>query len=342
MALLAIQDLSARLTARGGALQILKGDEVIATKPIHEVDEVHIYGAIEISASARVALLQAHIDVLFFTPKGQWRGRLLSVESSNAARRMAQYRAIDQRPLDFARAIVKGKLYNQRVFLLRLRREHDLSGLGPTLAGLRKLMEQLDEATDLNTLRGLEGYGALLYFRGLSEAVTNPQFAFNGRNRRPPKDPINACLSFGYTLLLTRVESATRRAGLDPYLGALHEPGRGKPALVLDLMEALRPYVDRLVLRLINRKQLNPSDFTNPYAQTDKISAPQGGEVQEAVYLGPEGRGIFLRELSGLWRQRYLHEEKQQSLTTIMERQAQAAAAFFEGQLETFKPIEMS
>ncbi|MBU1429982.1 CRISPR-associated endonuclease Cas1 [Myxococcota bacterium] len=370
MALLALQDQAARLTARGGALEVFKADERIATKPLHEIDEVHIYGAIEITAAARLALLGAGVDVLFFTAKGQWRGRLISAESSNAARRMAQYTFIARSPcgecgraatagrgegepegfvrtggvspLELAAMIVRGKLRNQRAVLARVqRRPPGAEVLGASLAGLRKLMEQIEHAADADALRGLEGYGASLYFRGLSAAILNPLFTFKGRNRRPPKDPINACLSFGYTLLATRVESAVRRAGLDPYLGVLHAPIRGNPALVLDLMEPFRPHIDRLVLRLINRRQLKPEDFINPFAGAERVGAPSAEEVPEAVYLGPEGRGIFLREISALWRQRYAHEGQQQSLTAIMDLQAQALAALFEGRADTFAPVEM-
>jgi len=218
------------------------------------------------------------------------------------------------------------------------------------LAGLRHLIERVADVDDLNVLRGIEGQGAKLYFEGFGAAILNPVFSFKGRNRRPPKDPVNACLSFGYTLLLTRVESAVRRAGLDPYLGALHDPGRGKPSLCLDLMEVFRPaVVDRLVLRLLNRRQLTPDDFIDPNAHVGEVSAPPDVELDEsekvpnAVFLGPVGRPVMLREMARVRRepQRYEPDGKQLTLGAIVSREASQLARLFEGTCDRFVPYSL-
>ncbi|HQU47460.1 MAG TPA: CRISPR-associated endonuclease Cas1, partial [Pirellulales bacterium] len=113
----------------------------------------------------------------------------------------------------------------------------------------------------LDRLRGLEGQGAALYFSQFGKLLRVPQFDFTHRNRRPPRDPVNACLSFGYAVLGSLVESQAQRCGLDPTLGFLHQAAYGRPSLALDVLEEFRPLVDGLVLRLLNRRQLGPNDF---------------------------------------------------------------------------------
>ena len=108
-------------------------------------------------------------------------------------------------------------------------------------------------------MRGAEGAGSAGYFSGFGAAIVNPDFAFTGRNRRPPRDPVNACLSFGYALLTAMVTNIAERVGLDPMVGALHDLDYGRPSLALDLIEEWRPVlVDSVVLRLVNRRQITP------------------------------------------------------------------------------------
>lgn len=326
MTLLAIQEPGAALTVRDGALVVMRDHKTLRTLPPHDLDEVHLYGAIELTAAARNFLLDKGLDTLFFTADGRYRGRLLAAESRAGERRARQYRRLldEDFALRLARRFVHAKLRNQRTVLQRLQRERATPTIAAGAVAMRALLARLDAASDLDTLRGLEGQAAVLYFRGYGAALTNPDFAFAARNRRPPRDPVNACLSFGYTLLLTRVESALRRAGLDPHFGALHSPGRAKPALALDMMEELRPIVvDRLVLRLVNRRQLTPDDFGPPRA---------GGGEEGAVHLAGSGRAIFLREYGQTLRTRHQHGPRNAShtLAAVIDRQAELLASALE------------
>jgi CRISPR-associated protein Cas1 len=152
-------------------------------------------------------------------------------------------------------------------------------------AQIRHLGERVPEAPNLATLRGYEGEGARIYFGAFPALIVNSAFPWKGRSRRPPRDPINACLSLGYTLLSQEVESAILGVGLLTGVGALHELGPGRATLVFDLVEEFRaPVVDRLVLRLINREQLAPEDFVDPAWLEPSFPAPRPGESpQEAA-----------------------------------------------------------
>jgi CRISPR-associated protein Cas1 len=152
----------------------------------------------------------------------EYRGRLVAAESRAGERRMAQYALLHDptRRLTLARSIVVGKLQNQRRLLLRRQQTLRDEVIADALAALRVSAQTANTAPDLDALRGVEGYGARVYFEGLARAIINPSFTFTGRNRNPPRDPVNACLSFGYALAQVQVEHAARASGLDPYLGA--------------------------------------------------------------------------------------------------------------------------
>lgn len=340
MGIVALFDPRARLAVRGGALQIVKGEAIVETLRTEEVAEVQIYGKADLTAAARNLLLHAGIDVVFLTADGRWRGRLSGAESRAGRRRLAQYATVSDpaRRLAIAASLVAGKIANQRALLLsrqvRLRSE----GIAGVLALLRSLEARLGEARDLDALRGLEGTAARHYFDGFGAALTNPLFTFAGRVKRPPTDPVNAALSYGYTLLLLRVEHAVRAAGLDPYLGLLHEPARGGAALAFDLMEELRPVVDGLVLTLVNRKQLSPEDFRVPPAEE---LGDRAELAERAVYLGEVGRKILL----GAW-QRTLNEPmlhpgraSRWKLRDLIREQAQQMARVMEGEQDTWRPL---
>lgn len=351
MATLAIQEQGARLAVRGRGLAVIVEQEVVRRPRIDRLDAVLIFGKVEISASARALLLRHAVDVTFFDRSGRWRGRLISHESHTAARRMAQYRRLDdpQFALALARRIVTGKLENQRAVLQRLRHNQSLDALIGPIAALRRMIARAPSADSVEALMGIEGHGAAMYYEGLGVAFSNPEFDFSGRNRRPPRDPINACLSFGYAILCSRVESSVRRVGLDPWLGALHAPGRGKPSMALDLMEEWRPMIDRVVLRLINRRQLSPDDFMHPDWRAEELARPElspdedDEDDRRAVWLDRSGRAILVSEISRLWRERRQVDALGGSfrVADIIDRQAQAVARCIEQGVVDYEPFSM-
>lgn len=305
MSLLALTHSQAHLRVRGGALEVEESGVVTHTLQPHLLREVHLYGKADLSADARNLCLREGIDVVFLTADGRVRGRLIGPGSRWGERRVAQLKAVldPALRLNLARAIVAGKLANQYAVLLARQLHLRDEALADALVGLRGSLRPLDRASTLDELRGAEGLGARWYFQGFARALSAPGFSFTGRNRYPPRDPVNAALSFGYALLQTRCEQAVLTAGLDLYVGFLHEATRGAPAMALDLMEELRPVVDRVVLTVFNRRQLAPDDFREPLEEELEGVTLDPGE--RAVYLSDTGRTILLRaweaELDRLW-----------------------------------------
>ena len=195
------------------------------------------------------------MPVHYLTSFGKYLGSALPGFSRNGSLRLAQYQLYHDRDrrLELVKAIVTAKIHNQNAVLYRHEaRDHSLK--------LRK--NQVKEQASLEQVRGIEGLSAREYFAGWPQMLGS-QWSFTGRNRRPPTDPINALLSFAYGLLRVQVTAAVHLAGLDPYIGYLHEVHHGQPALVLDLMEEFRPLIaDNVVLAVVNNRIIQPNDFT--------------------------------------------------------------------------------
>jgi CRISPR-associated protein Cas1 len=208
--------------------------------------------------------LKEGIDTAFMTRRGKYLGRLQSALGKNIILRREQFRKIEDQEfcLKTAKSIVKGKLTNLRTILMRLNRTRENIELDNQILSLRNLIEKVDEAVSLDSVRGYEGRGSAVYFEGFSQGFLVEDFTFPGRVRRPPTDPVNALLSLGYTFLMNQMIAAINLIGFDPYFGTLHSMDYGRPSLALDLMEEWRPIiVDTLVLSVFNLKTLVPSDF---------------------------------------------------------------------------------
>jgi CRISPR-associated protein Cas1 len=353
MSLWTIHLTGSRVTVKQGALTLQVQGTVMAQKPVHEISELHLYGEVDLTSDARNLLGRHGVDVLFFTSAGTFLGRFLARESSQGDRRLAQYRYMTDSAAAtrLAVSMIQGKIFNQRHFLSRLTRDTGDPELPAKVSALRLIESRIESATDMNALRGFEGLAARHYFDGLSIGLRNPDFEFHGRNRRPPRDPVNACLSFGYTLLLRKLESAILATGLDLYVGVLHETGRGAPCLALDLMEEFRPIiVDRLVMRLFNRRQFSTSDFGAPDVDISRASEPFSAErdadtgASDAVYMLQSGRKTFLGEWAAAWRQLYPYAARANArfeLTEIVRMQALQVAAVVEGRQDTYLPFRL-
>ncbi len=293
-----------RLSVRGGAFLVEHRGEPVRTLRPEDVEEVHSFGDVEITPAARRRLLHQGIDVVFHTRDGRVQGRLSGRQSRAGERRLAQLRLVldEPRRLAVARAVVAGKIRNQHALVRRVQRRARSEPCADALAALRVYAAMAGGAEDLHVLRGVEGIASRVYFGIFGQGLTNPLFAFQGRNRRPPRDPVNAVLSFLYTLLAQRAEAAARGAGLEPFVGFLHDAGRGRAACAFDLVEEWRPPVDRLVLTLFNRRQLAPEDFRDPGLDPASLAEPPeddeqnppGPDPRPAVHLAPVGRSVVL------------------------------------------------
>ncbi len=236
--------------------------------PLIKVDQVVVLGDITLTTPALAALLEKKVEVAFCSARGRFLGHLAPPLSKNAPLRLAQHRARNDPAVQIALAtrFVSGKLANMRTFLLRQNRKRGQEAIAAACAEMQLTLRKVEALgaageTAMPTLLGLEGTGSALYF-GVFQNLLAEGWEFPGRLRRPPPDPVNALLSFGYTVLSGYVSSAVSIVGLDPLVGYLHAPGYGRPCLALDLMEEFRPLiVDSVVLRVINNGILRQADF---------------------------------------------------------------------------------
>jgi CRISPR-associated protein Cas1 len=251
------------LRKEGETLVIVKDNQRVDTIPAAGLQQLTLAGRASISGAVLDFLIKHGIDTVFMTMDGRFRARLLLDDSSHTALRQQQYLRLGDPAYKqgLAAAIVREKLENQSRLLLRRAAQYDRPELRTIGAQIKALRPNSTAAPDLDTLRGIEGYGSRLYFSAFGLLLRNEDFQFQGRNRRPPRDPINALLSFVYTLFTNEVLNGIKSAGLDPYCGALHEIAAGRPSLACDLVEEWRPLAERLVLGLVNRKAIRLDDF---------------------------------------------------------------------------------
>ena len=251
----------------------------------HRLELIALVGRVHITADALQLCLEQGIAVAWLQANGNFMGRLVPELSRTADLRLAQFRMADDEPqaLALAQTFVAAKLHNAVGLLTALRsNRRSQPALGRAIGELRAMADTVSQATSREVLLGYEGDAARRYFAGLRLGFTGA-IGFAGRARRPPPDPANALLSFGYVLLANVLASLLEACGFDPYLGFMHAVRSGRPSLALDLLEELRhPVVDRFVLRVCNRGQLRPEHF-----ETD---AERGG-----VRLTRAGMRIFFR-----------------------------------------------
>ena len=251
-------------------LRIQVGDETKLRVPLHHLQAVVCFGHVNLSAPLMHRLAEEAIALVLLDTNGRFKARLEGAVSGNVLLRQAQHRAVDSASftLEAARAVVAGKLKNQRQVLLRGAREAKAADeeelLTRAAQDLAASVRALPQATALDVLRGVEGEAARTYFAAINLIVRpdlRGDFSMDGRSRRPPRDRMNALLSFLYAMWMNDCRSACEAAGLDPQLGFLHAVRPGRAALALDLIEEFRPLADRLALTLVNRGQLRAGDF---------------------------------------------------------------------------------
>lgn len=327
---------NAALRKDGENLVAAVDGEEKARVPLHMLSSVVVFGPVMLSPALIAACAGAGICIALLDRNGRFQARIEGPVSGNVLLRRAQYRASD-RPEDIVRSLVVGKVSNQRAVLMRAVRDHGeematdvRDAIDTVVERLARIMRRVELADDdLDRLRGSEGEAANLYFSVFDHLIRAPdaEMRWTGRSRRPPLDPVNALLSFLYTLLTHDCRSACESVGLDPSVGFLHRDRPGRPSLALDLMEELRPVlVDRLALSLINRRQLRARDFDR-------------GD-SGAVLLTDEARKTVL----AAWQERKRDErqhaflEEKAPLGLVPYLQAQMLARHLRGDLDAYPP----
>lgn len=238
--------------------------------PIHNLEGIVCFGFMGASPALMALCAERNVALSFLSEQGFFLGRVTGKVSGNVLLRRKQYRMADdvETCLSLSRIFVAGKIANSKTVLQRSLRDHskyvNSTSIGQVIEVLTLKQKQALRTQNVDVLRGVEGEAALEYFSVFDQLILTQKedFFLNGRNRRPPLDNVNALLSFVYTLLMHEIRSALESVGLDPCVGFLHTDRPGRQSLALDMMEEFRPYLaDRLVLTLINRKQVDANGF---------------------------------------------------------------------------------
>jgi CRISP-associated protein Cas1 len=286
-----IQTQDARASLENETVKVKLGDETLLRVPLHHLGSICVFGVVHVTSPLMMKCAEEGRSLVFFDHGGRFKARVTGKTGGNILLRTAQWSAAfdPNKTLDLARSIVSGKVQNSRFVLLRARRDTKSEAFDSSIECLESVLAALPEAKSVDYVRGQEGFAAEAYFSVFDSMIlTKPtEFAFSLRSRRPPRDRMNALLSFVYSLATSECASALEGVGLDPQLGFLHVTRPGRPSLALDLIEEFRSVLlDRFCLTAINRKQVVADDFQEF----------EGG----GVLLSADGR----RKVLGLYQQR--------------------------------------
>ncbi len=299
--------------------------------PLLKVEGVVILGRATISPAAVMELLERKIPMSFMTGTGRFLGRLEPELTKNIFVRRSQWDAAGETPkaIHIVQAFVRGKLKNYRNSLMRHLRDYPDNDLHKAIADLEQAIASISLHQEIASLRGVEGHGSAVYWQAFPKLIRTDGFSFTNRNRRPPVDPVNAMLSFGYSLLRHDIQGALNIVGFDPYLGYLHTERYGRPSLALDLMEEFRPLiVDAVVLSAMNRKAISSKDFT---------SEP----LSKAISLSNESRKVFLTLYEQKKQSKFKHPVmgRQCTYQEAFELQARLLAKYLMDEIDKYPPL---
>lgn len=325
-----VQAQGGRVGLDGERLSIQIGEEKSSVR-LPNTSQVCLFGNVQVTTQALRELMVRRIPVSFFSTGGWYVGRASGVESSNVELRLAQYRRADdpQQCLRISRQLVWSKIRNCRTLLRRNHAEPEAE----VLRSLRQLSHKALGSSNIESLLGIEGTAARLYFSQLGGLLKGaekdePSFDFNGRNRRPPRDPVNALLSLAYSLLTKEMTLASRAVGLDSLLGFYHQPRFGRPALALDLMEEFRPIIaDSVVIGAINNGVVRTEHFRTTPVGTN---------------LDRRGRRLFIQAYERRMDQLITHPVfgYRISYRRVLEVQARLFARFLLGEIDEYPPFQ--
>lgn len=324
-----VQAAGATVGKSGDLLEMRFRDGTRQEARLSGVSHLSLFGKVHVTTDAIQELCARDVGISYFTTGGWYYGTLASVASVNVHTRIAQFRiaADASASLPLARAFVSGKILNCRTLLRRNAREKQPLALDQ----LRRFAEDALRAQSRESLLGTEGSAARAYFQAFPSMLDTPNpvfFDFEGRNRRPPCDPVNALLSFSYALLLRECHGALLKVGFDPSLGFLHQPRPGRPGLALDLMEEFRPLVaDSTVLSVLNSGAIQGCDFIR---------------AAGAVALNDHGRRAFLSAFERRMAQEIIHPifDYRIGYRRVLEVQARLLARAVSGELADYPSFQ--
>lgn len=324
------------LSLDGENVVIMREDETLGRFPLHTLEGIVYFGYKGASPALMGGCVQRQVSLCFMKPSGRFLARVCGQSSGNVLLRKKQYRVSEDESTScmIAGAMIAGKIYNARWVLERAVRDHsmrvDTERLKVVSSGLKSSAAEASQCVDLAVLRGIEGEAASRYFSVLDELILQNKafFSFDGRVRRPPTDPINALLSFTYSILANDCAAALESVGLDAYVGFLHRDRPGRVSLALDLMEELRPaFADRFVISCINNRLIKPEHF----------------EEREtgAVFLTEQGRKAFIAAYQDRKREQITHPFLNEKLPwgLVPYVQSLLLARYLRGDLDAYPPF---
>ena len=315
-----------RIGVRKGRVTVSQQKEVLQEVRLIDVSQVSIYGNVQISSQAMRAMFDQQVPVCWFSYGGWFQGIAHGLPSKHVDLRRRQVAIAAQAGLPIAQRMIEGKIRNSRTLL----RRNSRSEVKPILEQLKATADQTDDVDTIESLLGVEGAAARLYFSGFSAMLKDDSlgtFDFQGRNRRPPRDPINCLLSYGYSLLTKDLTAVTLAVGFDPYLGVFHKPRFGRPALALDLAEEFRPLIaDSVVINVINNGEIQENGF---------VVRAQG------VALTQQGRRSFIAAYERRLDQEVPHPVYGYKITyrRVLEVQARVLGAYLLGEIPEYVPF---
>lgn len=310
--------------------------QVLLRLPIHTLSGIVTFGNVMTSPSLLNLCAERGVCVSMMSEYGKFLARVEGPVSGNVLLRLAQMRAYEDsvKKGELARSFIIGKLYNARAVLMRRIRDHgETEGLKNAVSSHLDVLRRVkDSSPEAMRLRGLEGEAGAVYFGCFNDLILSQQetFAITSRNRRPPRDPMNALLSYLYTLLAHECRAALEGVGLDPQIGFLHEVRAGRPALALDLMEEFRAMLaDRMALSLVNLKQVGKRDFK----QSESGAVLMSDDARKTVLTA------WQKKKQELIEHPYLGEKM--SVGLLMHAQALLLARHLRGDLDAYPPLLM-
>lgn len=321
-----VTEQGARIGIRGGRAVVSKHYEKLESTRMIDISQVSVYGNVQLSSQFMRAAFMRQTPVCWFSYGGWFQGIAHGLPSKHVELRRRQVGIAAQAGLPIARRLIEGKIRNSRTLLRRNSKEN----VDRVLTQLNTLAHQTASAPSIETLLGIEGTAARLYFSKFAAMLKNDSlgtFDFQSRNRRPPRDPVNCLLSFGYSMLVKDFTATTLAVGFDPYLGVYHRPRFGRPALALDLAEEFRPLVaESVVLSLINNEEIRRSGF---------VIRAQG------VAMTSKGRKAFIRAYERRMDQEVTHPTYKYRITyrRVFEVQARMLGAYLLGEIPEYIPF---
>lgn len=320
----------------GENVVIIKDNNELGRVPLHNLEGIVVFGYTGASPALMGSCAKHNISLCFMTQYGKFLSRISGEVRGNVTLRKTQYFISEKKEasIKIARNFIIGKIYNSRWVIERAVRDHsmrvDVQKLKDVSDSLKKSIDMAFLCEDHEVLRGIEGEAAKLYFSVFNDLILQQKehFSFNGRNKRPPLDNVNALLSFAYTLLTNNIVSALETVGLDPYVGFMHTDHPGRVSLALDLLEELRSvFADRFVISLINKKMISSDGF---------IKKENG-----AIIMEDDTKKIFLSAFQGKKQEKITHPFLEEKIEWGMVPYVQSLllARFIRGDIEEYPPF---